>query len=141
MFNFIARDSSQNNVTLEYIRNFEEIRGISFPDVLVDFYMNHNKAVLEDVSFSVHNLAFTVEFIIPLQHGNVCVEKILSFNEKNEYISKTLIPLAEDTDGEDFYWDSASGKVYYISMENVENPVPICDSVEQFFEILNKSCE
>ena len=92
MFNFIARDSSQNNVTLEYIRNFEEIRGISFPDVLVDFYMNHNKAVLEDVSFSVHNLEFTVEFIIPLQHGNVCVEKILSFNEKNEYIPKTLIP-------------------------------------------------
>ena len=71
----------------------------------------------------------------------MCVEKILSFNENNEYISKTLIPLAEDTDGEDFYWDSASGKVYYISMENVENPVPICDSVEQFFEILNKSCE
>ena len=28
-----------------------------------------------------------------------------------------------------------------MSMENIENPIPICDTVEQFFEILNKSYE
>ena len=140
MFKFISNDSNKDNVTLDYIREFEEKRSISFPDILVNYYTNHNKAKLEGFTFYIHNLEFSVEFIIPLKYGNVCVEKILSFNEGNEYISKTFIPLAEDIDGEDFYWDSLNGKVYYLSMENVENPIPICDSVEQFFEILNKSC-
>lgn len=141
MFKFISNDSGKDNVGLDYIREFEENWDLSFPDILVDFYSNHNKAQLEEFSFFIHNLEFSVEFIIPLRYGNVCVEKILLFNKGNEYIPKTFIPLAEDIDGEDFYWDSSSGKVYYLSMENVENPIPICDTVEQFFEILNKSCE
>ena len=141
MFKFIRNDPNKDNVTLEYIKMFEETWNIRFPNILVDYYMNHNQAELEEVSFTIHNLEFSVEFIIPLQYGNVCVEKILSFNEGNEYISKTFIPLAEDIDGEDFYWDSSSGKVFYLSMENVENPIPICDTVEQFFEVLNKSYE
>lgn len=140
MFKFISNDSNRDNVTLDYIREFEEKWDISFPDVLVDFYTKHNRAELKEFSFFIHNLEFSVEFIIPLKYGNVCVEKILSFNEGNEYISKTFIPLAEDIDGEDFYWDSSDGKVYYVSMGNVENPIPICDTVEQFFDILNKSC-
>ena len=141
MFKFIRNDPNKDNVTLEYIKMFEETWNIRFPNILVDYYMNHNQAELEEFSFTIHNLEFSVEFIIPLQYGNVCVEKILSFNEGNEYISKTFIPLAEDIDGEDFYWDSSSGKVFYLSMENVENPIPICDTVEQFFEVLNKSYE
>ena len=141
MFKFILNDSNKENVTLEYIRKFEEKWGVRFPDVLVNYYMNHNRSELEEFSFLIHNLEFSVEFIIPLRYGNICVEKILSFNEENEYISKTFIPLAEDIDGEDFYWDSSSGKVFYLSMENIENPIPICDTVEQFFEILNKSYE
>ena len=141
MFKFILNDSNKENVTLEYIRKFEEKWGVRFPDVLVNYYMNHNRSELEEFSFLIPNLEFYVEFIIPLRYGNICVEKILSFNEGNEYISKTFIPLAEDIDGEDFYWDSSSGKVFYLSMENIENPIPICDTVEQFFEILNKSYE
>lgn len=141
MFKFISKDSNIENVSLDYIREFENKWNIKFPEILIDYYTNHNTAELEEFTFYIHNLAFSVEFIIPLKYGNVCIEKILSFNESNEYISKTFIPLAEDIDGDDFYWDASNGKVYYLSMGNVENPIPICDSVEQFFEILNKSCE
>lgn len=141
MFNFISGENSEKNVTHEYINELENKLNIKFPDILIDFYTHYNTADIREFSFFVHNLEFSVEFIIPLLYGNVCVEKILSFNESNEYISKTFIPLAEDVDGEDFYWDASNGKVYYLSMENVEHPIPICDSVEQFFEILNNSCK
>lgn len=140
VFNFIACDVDKNNVTRDYIEELERKLNIQFPDVLVDYYMHHNKAAMKEFSFWIHHLEFSVEFIIPLLYGNVCVEKILSFNQGNVYIPDTYIPLAEDIDGEDFYWDSLNGKVYYLSMGNVENPIPICDSVEQFFEILNTSC-
>lgn len=55
----------------------------------------------------------------------------------NEYIPKTFIPLAEDVDNDDYYWDKETGKVFYLAMSNVENPIPICDSVEEFFKLLN----
>lgn len=141
MFKFISNISSKDNVSMDYIQEFEDKWNINFPDILITYYTNYNKAELKEFSFYIHDLEFSVEFIIPLRYGNVCVEKILSFNEDNEYIPKSFIPLAEDIDGEDFYWDSSNGKVYYLSMENVENPIPVCDTVEQFFEILNKSCE
>lgn len=141
MFEFISNSSSKDNVSMDYIQGFENKWNINFPDILITYYTNYNKAELKEFSFYIHGLEFSVEFIIPLRYGNVCVEKILSFNEDNEYIPTTFIPLAEDIDGEDFYWDSSNGKVYYLSMENVENPIPVCDTVEQFFEILNKSCE
>lgn len=140
-FKFISCESKQGNVTLEYIRKLESKLKISFPNVLIEYYTHHNKAELLEPTFIIEGLEFTVEFIIPLCNGRVCVEKILSFNSGNEYIPKTFIPLAEDIMGSDFYWDSSNRKVYYLYMGNVENPIPICNTVEQFFELLNKSCE
>lgn len=140
MFDFILYKTDEDNVSYEYISELENKLGIVFPDVLKEYYTQYNTATIKEISFQIHNLSFAIEFIIPLVHGNVCVEKILSFNETNEYIEESFIPLAEDIDGEDFYWDSKTGNVYYLSMGNVENPIPICDSVEDFFIILNESC-
>lgn len=139
MFDFISYDTKEKNVTPEYIDELEGKLNIKFPDILRKFYTNHNMAELAEFAFMIHDLEFSVEFIMPLLYGNMHVEKILSLNEDNKYIPKTFIPLAEDVDGENFYWDSSNGKVYYLSLENVENPIPICDSVERFFEILNDS--
>ena len=140
-FKFIVSDTGEKNVTEDYIREFERKWSIKFPDILKDYYLHHNWAEISEFSFMIHNLEFSVEFIIPLQYGNICVEEILSFNQGNEYIPKSFMPLAEDIDGDDFYWDASNGHVYYLAMGNAENPIPICDSVEQFFEILNNSCE
>ena len=141
MFEFIDFDTNENNVIEDYIKEFEKETGVEFPSILVDFYMNHNRCKIKEFSFFVHDLEFSVEFIIPLKYGNICVENVMRFNEGNEYVPNTFIPLAEDVDGDDFYWDSNSKKVYYLAMGNVENPIPICDSVEQFFEILNEFCK
>ena len=140
MFRFVEDDLKDKNVTIEYIRELENRLNISFPDILVEWYTHHNKAKIAECAFSIYHLDFSVEFIIPLCYGTVTVEKILAHNRGDEYFPKTFIPLAEEVDGEDFFWDSVSGKVYYLSMGNVENPIPVCDSVERFFSILTQSC-
>jgi hypothetical protein len=43
--------------------------------------------------------------------------------------------------GDCFYWNIKDSKVYFISHEDVESPTIICNSVDDFFEILNKNCE
>ncbi len=139
MFDFIINCNQEQNVTEEYINELEAKRNIKFPKILRNLYLQYNKSNIEEISFSIHNLEFSVEFLIPLKYGNVNVEKILSFNDSNEFVPKTFIPFAEDVDGEDFYWDLADGKVYYLSMGNVENPIPVADSIDEFFELLNKN--
>lgn len=139
MLDFVCNVKPERNVSIEYVRALEKRLNIRFPNILTAYYTQCNCSELPQNSFSVLGMDFSVEFIIPLMNGNVCVEKILSFNAGNEYISKTFIPLAEDIEGEDFYWDASNGKVYYLSMGNVENPIPICDSVETFFRWIRDS--
>ena len=134
-----AESDFQSVPTIEYVRALEKRLNIRFPDILTAYYTQCNCSELPQNSFSVLGMDFSVEFIIPLKYGNVCVEKILSFNAGNEYVPKTFIPLAEDIEGEDFYWDASNGKVYYLCMGNVENPIPICDSVETFFRWIRDS--
>ena len=77
-----------------------------------------------------------MNFIIPLRDAKVNVEKMLEINKDDEYL-QNFIPLAEDIDGNDYYWDKKTGKVFYLFIDDVENSIPICDSVEDFFKLLN----
>ena len=141
-YRFIARDTGEDNVTPEYIRQLEEKLDIRFPQVLVEYYLHHNMAeTKEEVCFRVFNLEFYLNYLNPLRYGDVPVEDLLKYMAGKPYLSPNLIPLAEDEEGDNFYWDSKTGKVCYICRENVMNPIPICDSVEAFIELLNNSCE
>ena len=141
MLKFISKDTNEENVTTEYIEKLEEKWNIKFPPILVEYYLYHNAAEVYEFSFFRHGIEFSIEFILPLKFGKFSVEHIYDLNQSDEFISDRFIPLAEDTSGEEYYWDSKNGKVYYLSMENVENPIPISNSVEEFFELLNTAYE
>ena len=139
MFDFIFEDIEADNVTHEYLSEFEELHNIIFPNILREYYTKYNRAKIKQICFEHMGMEFEIEFIIPLKYANINIEKIMSFNANNKYIPASYIPLAEDVDGDDYYWDARTGKVYYLSLENVEHPIPIADSVESFFELLNRS--
>ena len=139
MFKFIHTEKPEKYVPNSYIDSIEQKYSIKFPDVLRTYYTEHNGAVMEDTSFVMHNIEFCVEFIVPLKYGNVNVEWRLELFKDEEYFPKSFITLAKDTDGDYYYWDSDDGKVYYLSMGNADNPIPIANSVEEFFKILSAS--
>lgn len=140
-YKFIACETGEENVTSEYIRQLEEQLNIQFPKVLAEYYLHYNMAEMKEISFEVLGITFYMSCIAPLQYGTLPVEKQLQYNATNAYIPKTFMPLADDEEGDHFYWDTENGKVFYVCRENVENPIPICDSVEAFMELLNNSCE
>jgi len=140
-YRFVASQTDQQNVTLEYIRQLEQQRQIQFPQVLTEYYQRYNMAPMKEVSFERLGITFYMSCIAPLCYGTMPVEKQLQYNDKNAYIPDTWIPFADDQEGDHFFWDTETGAVSYVCRENVENPIPICDSVEEFFELLNDSCE
>lgn len=139
MFSFSVYSGKNANVTAEYIAELEKDLGIQFPEILKEYYMNNNADDTLECPFSANGFDFCVASIIPLNYGTMPLEKIMAYNFDSEEIPKTFIPLAEDIDSEIYYWDAADGQVYYLSVGNVEYPIPVCGSVEEFFDILN-SC-
>jgi len=140
MFKFITNENEKAKVTEEYVDSIEKKLNIKFPEILREYYLKHNGANIKECSFKIAGIdKFSLDIIIPLKYGTTPLEKEYKWVLGNEYISNEHIPLACDILGENFYWNSKSGKVYYISQGNVENPILVCNSVEEFFEILNKS--
>lgn len=143
MFKFIESEDLDKNVTNDYINGLEKKMGIVFPSILREYYLKHNFSKGKECTFRIEGIDadFILDTIIPLKYGTIPLEKEYKWVLENEYISNEHIPLAVDMDGDNYYWNSKSGKVYYISHENVENPILICNSVEEFFEILNSCCD
>ena len=137
MFHFIVKEYPHAAASASYIDQLEKQLQITFPPILRQYYLEHNGAEIQECRFCLNGLDFCVVLIRALSFGSMPVEKVLKYNSRNKAIPECFIPLAQDEDEDDYYWDSTSGKVYYLSLENVERPIPICDSVEAFFEILN----
>lgn len=143
MFKFIESEELDKNITNDYIDELENKMNIKFPNILREYYLKHNSANTKECIFRLNGIEekFVLDFIIPLKYGNCNFEKEYKWVLENECISNEYIPLAVDMDGDNYYWHSKNEKVYYISHENVENPILICNSIAEFFEILNKCCD
>ncbi len=141
MYKFIDAIDDTSMVDEAYVKSVESKYGITFPRVLRNFYLSYNGAEIVECPFSKHNIDFCVVEITPLKYGTRPVEKILDYNKNNKWIPDTYVPLALDEEYEDYYWQTDTGKVVFLSRANDENPIPISDSIEEFFELLNESVE
>lgn len=142
MFTFIESEELDKNIDNEYINELESKMNIKFPQILRKYYLKHNFSKEKKCTFKIDGIDvyFVLDYIMPLKYGNTSVEKEYKYVLDNEYIPNNYIPFAVDMNSDNYYWDSENSKVYYISHENVENPILVCNNVDEFFEILNKSC-
>lgn len=140
-FLFIESEDPSYKVDEKYIAEVEERYSFEFPDILREYYLQYNGSEMYEVRFDMYNVEFCVVFFYDLRYGKMPIEKVLEYNKKNESIPHTFVPLAQDEDTDDFYWDSESGKVYFLSLSNVEHPKVICESVDDFFKLMNSSVD
>lgn len=138
MFNFIKKENEKARITEEYIGNIEKKLDIKFPTVLREYYLQHNGAEIEECSFEMYDIEFSVLSICDF-YGTMTVEKIIENDLRNDDIPNECYPIAED-DINRYYWNTADDKIYYYEKDE-EEPTVICESIEAFFEILNKCCK
>lgn len=146
MFKFVESIELDKNVSSEYIKDVEIKYNIIFPNILKEYYLNYNISKQKECTFKIKDFGdkdteFILDTIIPLKYGTIPFEKEYGKQLEYNYIPSYFIPFAYDIDSDKYYWNSENKKVYYISQENVEHPILICNTVEEFFEILNNSCE
>ena len=138
---FIEKINNDMIINESDVLKFEKLIGRDVPDVLRDFYRSYNGASIKLCIFDIDGYDFEVFEILPLVHGKCCVEKIYEDDREDGYIRESLIPLANNSGGDYYYWDKNDEKIYLIYCDDIENEILIADSKEDFFDIMNKNIE
>lgn len=139
MYLFIDRENEKAKVPLDQINQLENHWGLVFPDALKEYYIQHNGAVIHECSFQRYGMDFCLVRFFTINYGTNPLEKHYFNARRNSAVPKSFVPFALDEDEDFYYWDSENGKIYYLSLENVENPIELCDSMSAFIKILNAS--
>lgn len=139
MYKFIKECKEGYSISEEDIERIEEEYGIEIPSVLRKFYYNYNCARIHLCKFYVEGCEYEISEILPLKYGEVCFEQVLENDRLDDIIPRNMLPLANNRGGDYYYWDTLSENVYIYFCDDIENPIYICKSIEEMFEIMNKS--
>lgn len=138
MFEFIDQEAPECNVDVEFVDSIEQRLGIRFPTVLKEYYLQHNGAEIYESPFICNGSRFCVIEMLTMKYGTLPVDVLCIHQAEADEIPAGYIPFALDEDYDYFYWHKDTGRVVFISREDAENPMPVCDSMDEFFSILNE---
>lgn len=139
MYGFIKEERENTHISDGDISEIEKKYGVSFPAILREYYLRHNGDKIRLCIFTVDYEEFGVAELVELKYGSCSFEKLVENDREDEIIDEHLYPLANNEGGDYFYWDARDGNVYMIYCDDIENPVPVCASVEEFLELMEKS--
>lgn len=137
MFKFIKKEDASCKIDASYIHEAEKNINAVFPKILAKYYLEHNGAEINEISFIKNGIGFVVIELYTIKYGNQPIEEMVAINSTDEGFPAGFIPLGLDEDYDEYCWDKNTGKVYYFCRENDKNPFLIADSVDEFFELLN----
>lgn len=138
MFEFIAREALDARIDEAYLSEVENRYGVRFPQPLREYYLRHNGAEFEEAPFISNGYRFCVAELLTIRHATMPLEEVLE-NQEGEDELEGCVPFAMDADYEYYYWLKDTGEIVYIDFEDVENRLPVCGSMEEFFQLLNEN--
>ena len=138
MKNFIAEVG--NPTPKSVIEDLEKKYNIKLPKELRKYYLKYGNSELKSCRFKIEDFSFEVRQIVSLDcNDKLPFDKIIYYDRLEEWIPKTFYPLAYDSGGNYYYWDSTNGHIYMVYNDDVDYPCEICKSVKEFFKLLEKS--
>ena len=137
MYNIIKKIHREYAITEEDIREVEERFGITFPQVLRKFYLEHNGDIIKSCIFTLDGNEYMVQDLHYIKVKNrASVDLIFPWQIEDGYISPCFVPFAYDPGGESYYWHTEDESVYFINGIDIENPVFVCKTIDEFFKLI-----
>lgn len=142
MFRFLTEEIDNREKSANRIAYLEQKYGITFPDVLKDFYAKTDCSGMKMCEIKINERCFVAAGLVALEDGDIDFEYAAD-DDRDEpmcnFIPPDWYPLAYDNGGNYFYWSSDDYRVCYVDRENVEERVLVSESIEAFFDLLNHS--
>jgi hypothetical protein len=130
---------TETSVTLEDLRNLEEILNIKLPTEFIFHYIQFNGGVPDRYIFSHKGERFVINDFLPIKYGKNTIEH--TYDSIKHYLPKQMVPFAADPSGNYFCFstsDTSQGKIYYWDHENSDNPqraiTLLADNLTQFIQ-------
>ena len=138
MFKFL-KEEINNHKSTERIAYLEQKYGIVFPGILKQLYKKSDGGNMKLCVFSIDGFEFEAAALISLKPEKAGFEAFTDLDRENGFLPCDFYPLCYDRGGETYYWSSRTQKVFFVTDDDIENPILISDSIEEFFDLLNNS--
>ena len=138
VFNFI-KEKRTKELKEQIIRDIEKKYQIAFPEAYVQYHLEHDLDKISVCVFNIKDEPYEVSRMIPLSGEGLNFELYVSDNRENGYIDSRFYPVAMDRGENVYYWDSASGEIFYFPVDDIENPIFIAKDINEFFALLESS--
>lgn len=137
MFDFVKGTESAHEDSLRKIAMLEEKYSINFPDILKEYYSKFDGEKIELVTFFIDGFECEVAKIVPIISEKMNFESVTDNDKADGFMPADYYPIARDRGGDYYYWDSQTGKVYLVFVDDYENPFEVAGSVKEFFSKLD----
>lgn len=142
MFEFLINRTDNRIRSAARIAYLEQKYGITFPEILRELYASTDSPEIKLCEFEIGGRSFAADQLVLLQSDDGDIDfEYAADNDRDEpmcsFVPPDWYPLLYC--GNFFYWSSISHKVYYLDHEDVDNPVLIAESIEEFIEMLDRS--
>ncbi|WP_024856159.1 SMI1/KNR4 family protein [Ruminococcus albus] len=141
---FLNGEADNREKSEARIAYLEQKYGIVFPEILKDLYSRTDCSGMRSCYIEIDH-DFEVYDLVTLEDEVGGFEQLVDCIYRTEplcrYIPDDWFPLAEDKDGNHFFWSSKTQQVYYGSCEEIEDKILIADSIEEFIDMLNDSVD
>ena len=142
---FLNGEADNREESEARIAYLEQKYGIVFPDILKDLYSRTDCSGLRGCYIENDSIDCEVYDLVTLENEvrgfEQLVDEIYRAEPLCRHIPDDWFPLAEDEDGDHFFWSSKTHQVYYASQDEPENKILIADSIEEFIDMLNESVD
>lgn len=140
MYNFLKSIEQTSDDVSIAIRQLEDKYDVVFPNILKEYYRKYNNCKIKLCRFFIDEYECEVSKILPIKGDGLTFEKIVENDRKDGFIDSNLYPLASNRGGDIYYWNAATENIELIYSDAIETPMKICDSVSEFFHVLD-ACE
>lgn len=139
MYSCIKTIKDDEKISIDDVLEIEQRFGFKMPEILRDYYLMYNGASIYNCVFSIDGYEVEVAKLVELKYGVLPLEKIIEMDREDGFIPSNMIPVARDSGGDYYYWNDQSGQVYLYLSDCIEDPILICENLEEFFALLEKN--
>lgn len=139
MYSCIKTIKDDEKISIDDVLEIEQRFGFKMPEILRDYYLMYNGASIYNCVFSIDGYEVEVAKLVELKYGVLPLEKIIEMDREDGFIPSNMIPVARNSGGDYYYWNDKSGQVYLYLSDCIEDPILICENLEEFFALLEKN--
>ena len=139
MYSCIKTIKDDEKISIDDVLEIEQRFGFKMPEILRDYYLMYNGASMYNCVFSIDGYEVEVAKLVELNYGVLPLEKIIEMDREDGFIPSNMIPVARNSGGDYYYWNDQSGQVYLYLSDCIEDPILICENLEEFFALLEKN--